>query len=288
MSLTNLRIVLVRPKHSGNIGAVARAMRNLGIRDLALVNPAQLCRESAETMAVHARDLLDTMQVHTSLRAAVADCGVVVGTTCRPGLYRDGALTPRALAPQLVAAAAVNRVALVFGPEDSGLFNDDLQLCHRLMIIPTDPTYASLNVAQAVLLCCYEVFLAAQDGEAVKSSRPLAVAERQELMYEKLQGALLKIGFLHSDNPAHIMFALRRMLGRAGLEERDVQILLGLARQIDWYAGNENSKLIGTPRGKPASRVWPRSSTSATPCKRAVASASSNTSTAVSRSLKRV
>lgn len=239
MSLTNLRIVLVRPQHSGNIGAVARAMRNFGILDLVLVNPAQLCREAAATMAVHARDLLDTMQVHTSLRAAIADCQVVVGTTCRPGLYRDGALPPRTLAPQLVTAAAANRVALVFGPEDSGLFNDDLQLCHRLMTIPTDPAYTSLNVSQAVLLCCYEVFLAAHN-QSTMLPRPLAVAERQELMYEKLKGALLKIGFLHRDNPEHIMFALRRMLGRAGLEERDVQILLGLARQIDWYASNRN------------------------------------------------
>jgi len=239
MSLANLRIVLVRPQHSGNIGAVARAMRNFGVCDLALVNPVQLCRETAATMAVHARDLLDTMQIHTSLRAAVADCQVVVGTTCRPGLYRESALPPRTLAPQLVTAATANRIALVFGPEDNGLSNDDLRLCHRLMTIPTDPAYTSLNIAQAVLLCCYEVFLAAHD-ERTTLPRPLAVAERQELMYEKLKGALLKIGFLHRDNPEHIMFALRRMLGRAGLEERDVQILLGLARQIDWYASNRN------------------------------------------------
>ncbi len=235
MSLKNLRIVLVRPRYSGNIGAVARAMRNMGINDLALVNPLQLCRNAADTMAVHARGVLDTMQVHTSLRAAVADCGLVVGTTCRPGLYREGALTPRTLAPHLVAAAAANRVALVFGPEDSGLANDDLRLCHRLVTIPTASTYTSLNVAQAVLLCCYEVFVVAQ-GEAAAPPRPLAIAERQELMYEKLKSALLKIGFLHGDNPDHIMFALRRILGRAGLENRDVRILLGMARQIDWYA----------------------------------------------------
>jgi tRNA/rRNA methyltransferase len=207
----------------------------MGINDLALVNPSQLCRNAADTMAVHARDVLDTMQVHASLRAAVADCGLVVGTTCRPGLYRDGALTPRALAPHLVAAAEANRVALVFGPEDSGLANDDLRLCHRLVTIPTASTYTSLNVAQAVSLCCYEVFVAAQ-GEATMPPRPLAIAERQELMYEKLKSALLKIGFLHGDNPDHIMFALRRILGRAGLEDRDVRILLGMARQIDWYA----------------------------------------------------
>ncbi|HJY80502.1 MAG TPA: RNA methyltransferase [Candidatus Binatia bacterium] len=236
MSLTNLRIVLVRPRYSGNIGAVARAMRNMGINDLALVNPPRLRRRAADTMAVHARNVLDTMHVHPSLRAAVADCGLVIGTTCRPGLYRDGALPPRALAPHIVAAAEANRVALVFGPEDSGLANDDLRLCHRLATIPSDPVYPSLNVAQAALLCCYEVFVVAR-GEAATPLRPLAIAERQELMYEKLKGALLKIGFLHGDNPDHIMFALRRILGRAGLEDRDVRILLGMARQIEWYAG---------------------------------------------------
>jgi tRNA/rRNA methyltransferase len=237
VSLTNLRIVLVRPRHSGNIGAVARAMRNMGINDLALVSPSQLCRNAADTMAVHAREVLDMMQVHSSLRAAVAECGLVVGTTCRPGLYRDGALTPRALAPHILAAAEANRVALVFGPEDSGLTNEDLRFCHRLATIPTDSAYSSLNVAQAVLLCCYELFIVAQAEEEVSSpSRPLAMAERQELMYEKLKRALLKVGFLHGDNPDHIMFALRRILGRAGLEDRDVRILLGMARQIEWYA----------------------------------------------------
>jgi tRNA/rRNA methyltransferase len=240
MSLTNplnLRIILVQPQYSGNVGAVARAMGNLGLRDLGLVNPAPLCRQQAETMAVHARGILDTMQVYASLRAAIADCGLVVGTTCRPGLYREGSRPPREIAPHIVAAATVNRVALVFGPEDHGLTNDEVRLCHQLTTIPTDDAYSSLNVAQAVLLCCYEVFLTAREagGEA---PRPLAVAERQELMYERLKQALLKVGFLHRDNPEHIMFALRRILGRAGLEDRDVRILLGMARQIDWYASS--------------------------------------------------
>lgn len=233
--LTNLRIVLVHPQYSGNVGAVARAMRNFGLSDLALVNPAPLCREQAEMMAVHARDVLDAMQLYPSLRAATADCGLVIGTTCRPGLYRGSAYTPRVLAPRIVAAATVDRVALVFGPEAHGLTNDDIRLCHQLVTIPTDEGYPSLNVAQAVLLCCYEVFLAARAGD-LSPPPQLAVAERQELMYEKLKGALLKIGFLHRENPEHIMFAFRRIFGRAGLEERDVRILLGLARQIDWYA----------------------------------------------------
>src|SRR5581483_740975 len=110
-------------------------------------------REQAEMMAVHARDVLDAMHVHASLRAAVGDCGLVVGTTCRSGLYRDHALSPRTLAPDIVIATGATRVALVFGPEESGLTNEDLRICHRLMTIPTDAAYPSLNIAQAVLLC---------------------------------------------------------------------------------------------------------------------------------------
>ncbi|MGE0679537.1 MAG: RNA methyltransferase [Candidatus Binatia bacterium] len=235
MSLSNLRIVLVQPRYSGNIGAVARAMRNMGLHDLALVNPAPVRREQADMMAVHAREVLDAMRIYSSLRAAVGDCGFVVGTTCRSGLYRDHAESPRKLAPQIISLAADNRVALVFGPEESGLTNEDLRVCHRLVTIPTAPSYASLNMAQAVLLCCYEVFLAAQ-GEKPLPDCALAVAEQQELMYERLKRSLLQVGFLHKDNPEHIMLALRRIFGRAGLEERDVRILLGMARQIEWYA----------------------------------------------------
>ncbi|MSQ47366.1 MAG: RNA methyltransferase [Deltaproteobacteria bacterium] len=236
MSVANLRIVLVRPQYSGNIGAVARAMDNFGMRSLALVNPAPVHRQQAEMMAVHAREILDAMQLYPSLHAAVADCGLVIGTTCRPGLYREHAVPLRTLAPTLVAAAATNRVALVFGPEDSGLSNEDLRYCHQLLTIPTNATYTSLNLAQAVVLCCSEIFLTAQ-SESASLAPALAVADRQEMMYEKLKHALLRIGFLHKDNPEHIMLALRRFFGRAGLEERDVRILLGLARQIEWYAG---------------------------------------------------
>ena len=259
MSLAKLCIVLVRPKHSGNIGATARAMGNVGIQDLRVVDPPAFCRQDAETMAVHAYDLLDTMRIYPSLREAIADCGVVVGTTCRPGLYREGPSTPRRIAPKLMAALNHNQVAYVFGPEDTGLTNADLRYCHQLVTIPTASHFRSLNVAQAALICCYELFLATQQQSyaepyaqnesgadpnacldqhlaTLQASGSLAVAERQEFMYDKLQQALLSIGFLHRDNPEHIMFALRRILGRAGLEDRDVRILLGLARQISWYA----------------------------------------------------
>jgi tRNA/rRNA methyltransferase len=236
MGLQNIRVVLVNPKQSGNIGAAARAMRNLGLCDLALVSPARINRFWADAMAVHAKEILAHMRIHTTLREAVADCGLIVGTTCRGGLYRDGSLAPREIAPEIVTAAHTNRVALVFGPEDHGLSNNDLRLCQRLITIPSHPTYSSFNVAQAVLLCCYEVFLAAAEDKQKEEVRLLASAERMELMYEKLKGALLKTGFLHRDNPEHIMFAFRRIFGRAGLEDREVRILLGLAHQIAWYA----------------------------------------------------
>lgn len=252
MSLRNLRIVLVRPKHSGNVGAAARAMRNCGIHELHLVNPTPVRRELADALAVHATDVLDHMRLHRSLRAAVGPCGLVVGTTCRPGLYREGAAPLEVRAREITARLHTNRVALVFGPEDSGLTNQDLACCHTLLTIPTDPSCASLNLAQAVLLCCYAVYRDASTAADAKSV-VLATAERQELMYEKLKAALLRVDFLHHDNPNHIMLALRRVFGRAGLEDRDVRILLGIAHQIDWYAEQ------GWRRERPATPGSPNS-----------------------------
>jgi len=235
MSLRNIRIVLVRPRGGANVGAVARAMKNMGLRDLALVRPAMVKQFWSRAMAVHADDVLGQARRHAGLADAVADCGLVVGTTCRGGLYRRTAEPPRAMAPRILAAAESNRVALVFGPEDHGLSNADLKLCQQLITIPTSPDYTSLNLAQAVLVCAYELRLAV--GGARAPVHVLAPAERVEFMFQRLQDACLSIGFLHRDNPDHIMFAFRRVLGRAQLEEQDVKIWLGLARQIEWFGG---------------------------------------------------
>ncbi len=253
MSLVNLRIVLVRPKYSGNIGAAARAMRNCGVTELHLVNPEPIQRNMADALAVHARDVLDTMQVHSSLRAAVSPCGLVVGTTCRSGLYREGADSLDVRAAEIVDSLTSNRVALVFGPEDSGLSNEDLRCCHTLLTIPTYPAFASLNISQAVLLCCHAVFRGIQQTQ--EAAPPVfASSERQELMYEKLKAALLQVGFLPQDNPEHIMLALRRLFGRAGLEDRDVRILLGIAHQIEWYAtGGWQRRAQSEPRSSRSS-----------------------------------
>lgn len=232
--LPHIRIVLVRPRGSANVGAAARAMKNMGVGELTLVRPAVRRFKAAEAMAVHARDLVRGARVVATLAEAVADCALVVGTTCRGGPYRAGTEDPDALAPRLLAASAQGPVAVLFGPEDHGLTNDDLRACQRLISIDTSAAYASLNLAQAVLLVCAALRRAACAGQRVAPMAEPAPAAAVQRMYDHLQRALLSIGFLHPQNPDHIMFALRRLFGRTELEDHEVRILLGMARQIEW------------------------------------------------------
>ena len=236
--LEKIRVVLVRPKGSGNISSVARAMKNTGLRDLALVGGGRTDSFSARAMAAHSRDILDGARRFDTLREAVADCGLVVGTTCRKGLYRDHVERPREAAQDLVAAVRSENArpaALVFGPEDHGLSNVDLKHCQRLVTIPSHPEQPSLNLAQAVMVCLYEVYLAAVLGPPREERIHRAPAETVEALFDRMRETLLKVGFLDPQNPEHILLALRRVLGRAGLEERDVKILSGLFRQVEWY-----------------------------------------------------
>ena len=240
--LENLRIVMVRPRGSGNIGSVARAMKNVGGGELAIVGRARTQSFWAKAMAVHGRDILANARCYSSIREAIADCALVVGTTCRSGLYRKHSQTPRQAATALAAAAKKAKVALLFGPEDHGLSNKDLEHCQLLLTIPTDPKYQSLNVAQAAVICLYEIYLASLDpveDEGIERAR----AEDIERLFDIMRKSLLKIGFLDSENPEHMLLAFRRILGRAGLEEKDVRILTGMFRQIEWYA-NQGWKVV--------------------------------------------
>jgi len=257
MGLERVRVVLVRPQHAGNVGAAARAMKNMGLERLVLVAPQHWDPAQATTMAVHAADVLARLRRAESLAEAIADCGLVVGTSGRATATQLGALSPRTLAPEIVAASATNDVALVFGPEDHGLSNDDLARCQRVVSIPTADAYGSLNLAQAVLVCAYELLLAAAaDGGTAAAAptgaaahggggtRTLAASERLELMYAKLETALRAIGFLHRDNATPMMRALRRTLGRAALDEQEAAVFLGLARQIAWVATARDKALV--------------------------------------------
>ena len=251
MTLARIRIVLVRPQHPGNVGAAARAMKNMGLADLVLVAPMPLDVDAAAPMAVHARDVLARHRRVATLAEAIGDCGLVVATSGR--LAGDtGGVSPHALAATILDASAADEVALVFGPEDHGLSNDELMRCQRVITIPTAGDYASLNLAQAVLICGYELRLAAaarRDDPAPPPALDAATEPRSagrgalapaafvEQMYAALERALRAIGFLHRDNGVHMMRAIRRLLGRAALDVYDTRILLGLARQISWIAG---------------------------------------------------
>ena len=241
--LSNLRLVMVRPRGSGNIGSVARAMKNLGAKELAIVGKARTRSFWARAMAAHGRDVLAETKCYESIRAAIADCTLVVGTTCRSGLYRSHSQTPREVGLEIVGAAQKGKVALLFGPEDHGLSNKDLEHCQLLVTIPTHPEYQSLNVAQAAVICLYELYIAALKPSSVDEGIQRAEAEPIERLFDIMRDSLLKIGFLDSENPEHMLLAFRRIFGRAGLEDKDVRILTGMFRQIEWYA-NQGWKVV--------------------------------------------
>lgn len=237
MVSANVRIVLVRPRGSGNVGSVARAMKNMGLATLVLVDPAPLDDGWATAMAVHARDVLERATTVGSLADAVADCAWVVGTAARSGPFRGQVLAPRDLAVDLLRVASSQPVALVFGPEDHGLSNAEIEQCQALVTIPTADAYTSLNLAQAVLVCAYELHLAAAaDADDDGLSEPRPTAARLTLLFDRLQQALLAIGFLNPQNPDPVMNVFRRVFARAGLQEHDTRVLLGLARQVQWLA----------------------------------------------------
>jgi tRNA/rRNA methyltransferase len=232
--------VLFRPQSAGNIGAAARALKNMGFDDLRLVAPGTLNsrKREAVAMAVHADDVLARATIYPELAAALADCSLAVGTTSRRGGYRSRAVPLRPAAAELDVLAGSNKIAIVFGREDRGLTNRELKLCHRLITIPTAPEYPSLNLAQAVMVVAYELMMAANESAAVQASRPpeFVTASVSDPMLERMADALVSIGFIPGDNPDHIMYALREILGRSGLTAREVEIFNGMARQMRWVA----------------------------------------------------
>jgi len=237
--------VLVRPQSAGNIGSAARAIKNMGFDDLRLVAPEASPKDNAaHSMAVHANDVLARAKTFATLDAALADCGLTVGTTCRGGLYREAVRPLRESALELATQSAANRVAMIFGPEDTGLTNQELKFCQRLITIPTSAEYASINLAQSVILCAYELRMALEDEpRASEEPRQLASAAEVNATLERMKDALLAIGFLAEENPEHIMFAIRGIFGRTGLTPRELEILSGIASQTRWVAEGGHATL---------------------------------------------
>ncbi len=231
MDPSAVEIVLVRPARPANVGAAARAMKNMGLGVLKLVGPpGALPGPEARRLAHGAEDVFDAATVWEDLGAAVAPSTLVVGTSGRPA---PGAWTPRQMAQEAAALAGGRRMSLIFGPEATGLTREELALCHRRVHIPTDRAQPSLNLAQAVLLMAYEIRLSATgpDGEGGAAR---ASAGEQERALDELRDALLGIGYLNPDNPEGILAEIRVLLARAGPTPREVSLLRGLARQIGW------------------------------------------------------
>jgi tRNA (cytidine32/uridine32-2'-O)-methyltransferase len=235
--LPRIRIVLVEPQHPGNIGAAARAMKTMGLHDLALVRPQKFPHKDATDMAVGAADLLDRAAVFTDLRQAVAECAYVVGSSARLRSLPHNTTTPRELAPRLARDVA-GRVAVVFGPERVGLSNDDLELCHELVTVPADPEFRVLNLASAVQILCYELRLA--DGPVLPAApeRQPVKQEEMELFYEHLERVLVAIGFLNPEHPRQLMRRLKRMYARAAPDENEMNILRGILAAIEGRGGS--------------------------------------------------
>jgi tRNA (cytidine32/uridine32-2'-O)-methyltransferase len=239
-------VILVRPQRAANVAAACRALKNMGLRSLILVDPpAGLPDGPDRALAYGAWDVLDGARRHGSLREAVSECSVVAGTSGR----LPSAWTPRRLAAEADALAAGGRLGLVFGPEATGLTNEELALCHLRVHIPADPLHPSLNLAQAVLVLAYEMRLSGatsereQDEAEETAARP---AGELESVLDHLRGGLLSIGYLNPLNPGLLVAELRALLWRARPTARELVLLHGLARQVGW-AGAEIARLRSEP-----------------------------------------
>ena len=231
----SIRIVLVGTTHPGNIGACARAMKNMGISDLALVDPRHFPHDDATARASGAQDILDNAQVVSTLKEAISDCVYVAGASARARAISWPMLEPRECAAKLVEESASGTVAAVFGPEKSGLSNEDLDHCDVLLTIPTDPGFSSLNLAMAVQVISYELRLAGRDDDTpeFEPDAPLATSEELEYFYEHLERVLTDIRFLDPDNPRTLMRRLRRLFIRARPDKNEVGILRGILTAVD-------------------------------------------------------
>jgi len=233
IELDSISIILVRPKFNENIGSVARAMKNMGLSRMIVVNGCSPLHANAYKLASGAEDILERAEEFSTMREAISEMGCVIGTTSRGGKERSPLLTPETLAKKLIPLSPKNSIGLAFGSEREGLINEELSLCHLYLRIPSMESFPSLNLSQAVMLVCYELFRSSK--EIPKQPVQLAQAEQLERMFEHMEKTLIRIGFLDSKYPKRIMRVLRRLLGRSQMDEREVQILHGIWSQMDHH-----------------------------------------------------
>ncbi len=239
--LAAVRIILVEPAGALNVGAIARTLKNLGLSQLVLVNPhCDPLGEEARRMAVHAQDILEKATIVDSLPAALTGCVRAIATTARPRALDTVLESPRVALPWLCDSSTPS--ALIFGPEDRGLSNQELNYAQRFVRIPTSEAYPSLNLAQSVAICAYELSQsvtdnmppAAMQGLTPVESNPSASMEAIERYYQHLESLLLKIGYLYPHTAANRMEKFRRIYNRAGLSNQELAMLRGILSQVEW------------------------------------------------------
>jgi tRNA/rRNA methyltransferase len=246
---SHISVVLVETVQPGNIGSTARAMSNMGLSRLKLVNPRGVLSSECLKMAGKAAEIVTEAAVFNSVHEALKEENIVIATTSsRDREARQRLYSPREVAPLVRGYAVSQRVALVFGSEKRGLTDDHLALCQYLVTIPANPAHPVLNLAQAVMVLAYEIY----NCQPIDLNPPTVLASHQsrEEMFEHLEKTLLRIGFLSSSNPGHIMNSIRRFLGKAELTPRDIQIVRGILSQMEWFAA-EGHKLEGEKVRKP-------------------------------------
>jgi TrmH family RNA methyltransferase len=231
-----VRVVLIDPSHPGNIGSVARAMKNMALSDLVLVRPRSFPHAESTALAAGADDILAGARVVESVEQAVADCAFIAGTTSRPRSYYWEFTTPRDVAGRIVGLEQQNRAALLFGSERYGLATEDLNLCNVLVRIPANPEYCSLNLAMSVQLAAYEIFMAREQPQShTQLEMALAPSGDVEHFYAHLLEVLNEIDF--EDRTGHLMERLRRLFNRAQLDRNELNILRGILSAVQGRRG---------------------------------------------------
>lgn len=228
--MSNLRIVLVEPRESGNVGAAARVLKNFGFAELWIVGEHPELLPVAGWWASGADDLLERARFVPTLHDALADAQLTVATTSMRGRTSPVSFTPRTLAAKFATLSGEQTLALVFGREDSGLTREELMLCQHTAAIPTNDVFPTMNLAQSVCVFCYEL----SSIVPAPVDRALPDAAAVERLHQRARELLLRAGFLHDNNPDRIYDDLRAIIARADLDEREVTIALGIIRQLNW------------------------------------------------------
>ncbi len=236
-----IKIILIETSHPGNIGAVARAMKNMGLYELVLVNPLNFPHEDAISRASGAEDILESASVVSTLVEAIKDCSLVVGASARSRSIDWPSIEPRQCVKKILTDFQDSYTAIVFGPEKSGLKNDSLDHCNYLLNIPTNPDFSSLNLAMAVQIFCYELRMQIV-GEKIPifdSGVPMATVNEMENFYIHLESHLIKNEFLNPNEPRHLMRRIRRLFVKASPDKNEINILRGIISSFEFNQSKE-------------------------------------------------